>query len=191
MKGENMTDIALFIKDPHLNRLIRLEFERIGKSVGADTDSCNILITDTKDALESPSQNKILISHDTESIKNTVVLKRPVDMAELRLTVDEFFKLPTQTNETKSLEGTKVKLLKEEKSALIGNSKIPLTENEFILLSELIEKSTPISRDEINSLLNASGNTPEVYICALRKKLTQNDGVNPIITVRGKGYKLR
>ena len=186
-----MTDIALFIKDPQLNRLIRLEFERIEKIVGDDLESCKVLITDMKDALKLPPQNKILISYDVEDLKNAVVLKRPVDMAELRRAVSEFFKQPIEKAEEKASENTKVKLLKEEKSALIGNSKIPLTENEFVLLSELIEKDAPISRDEINYLLNASGNTPEVYICALRKKLTQDDGVNPIITVRGKGYKLR
>ena len=187
-----MTDITLFISDPSFRRLLRLELERIEKTVGESGEDCFLLITDTHDVSDIFHKRKILITRGAESNKTNLILRRPVDMQKLRILVSEIFKQTETNHEQKTKNDTSIKLIKEEKSARIGETKIHLTENEFILLSALKEKSGElISREEINSLLNSSGNTPEVYICTLRKKLTVDDGVNPIITVREKGYKLR
>jgi len=187
-----MTDITLLINDPSLLRLLRIELERIGKSVGENGEDCALLITDTIKESNISHKNKIIISRELETDKKAIVLKRPVDMSELRLIISDLFKQTEPKAEFKRKKKPSFKLLKEEKAVIVGNEKVTLTENEFVLLSALSEKRGElISRDEINELLNASGNTPEVYICGLRKKLAQRDGVNPIITVRGKGYKLR
>ena len=187
-----MIDITLAIKDPSLETLIKLELLRCGKRVGCNGEKSAILITDTVcDNLNC--DHTILISAADPTTNADVVLRRPVDLAELRDSVEKLLSFNDQSiRMTRVKSAFSIRLLKSEHAALLGDTKILLTDNEFILLSALIEnRGTPISRDDINKLLNSGGNTPEVYICSLRKKLTLDDGRNPIITVRGKGYAIR
>ena len=69
---------------------------------------------------------------------------------------------------------------------------ITLSDHEMTILTRLCECSgEPVSREELNALLGASGgNIADVYVCRLRKKLEDTDGRRVIFTVRSKGYKI-
>lgn len=69
---------------------------------------------------------------------------------------------------------------------------ITLSDHEMTILTRLCECSgEPVSREELNALLGASGgNIADVYVCRLRKKLEDIDGRRVIFTVRSKGYKI-
>ncbi|MBR0454551.1 MAG: winged helix-turn-helix transcriptional regulator [Clostridia bacterium] len=69
---------------------------------------------------------------------------------------------------------------------------ITLSDHEMKILTRLCECSgEPVSREELNALLGASGgNIADVYVCRLRKKLEDTDGRRVIFTVRSKGYKI-
>ena len=69
---------------------------------------------------------------------------------------------------------------------------ITLSDHERTILTRLCECSgEPVSREELNALLGASGgNIAGVYVCRLRKKLEDTDGRRVIFTVRSKGYKI-
>ncbi len=72
------------------------------------------------------------------------------------------------------------------------NRYVQLSNCEMALLEGLCRKSgEPVSREELNSLLDAQrGNIVDVYICRLRKKLESADGRRLIFTVRSSGYKI-
>ena len=69
---------------------------------------------------------------------------------------------------------------------------ITLSDHEMKILTRLCESARePVSREELNALLGASGgNIADVYVCRLRKKLEEIDGRRVIFTVRSKGYKI-
>ncbi len=71
---------------------------------------------------------------------------------------------------------------------------LPLTHREFELLSLLINSNGAVSREEIiNKVFDgtATGNADAVYVNYLRKKLETLCGKNPIISVRGYGYRFK
>ena len=114
--------------------------------------------------------------------------QRPVSLKELRDTVNALLERKSVSVFKNEEEKDEIILLTDRKSVLFNGNKICLTPNEFLLLERLLERQgCPVSREEINTLLCADGNTSDVYICMLRKKLTHNRR-SPVITIRGKGY---
>lgn len=82
-------------------------------------------------------------------------------------------------------------VLKEDsRCALMGNRQLPLSQKEFMVLSLLLQKGEEgISKQELDALLDAKEtNEGQVYICHLRRKLEQAFDLQPIKTVRNKGY---
>ena len=79
------------------------------------------------------------------------------------------------------------------KKAIWGNDGIALSDTEYKVLSLLCEKrGEVVTRQEIDELLEANeGNSADVYICMLRRKIDNRLGVKLIYTVRGEGYKLK
>ena len=77
--------------------------------------------------------------------------------------------------------------------AIWGDVKIPLSENEYKVLSLLCEnRGEPVEREKIYLLLGAEdGNMGDVYICHLRRKIDNKLGLKLIYTIRGKGYMLK
>ncbi len=77
--------------------------------------------------------------------------------------------------------------------ALWGDIKIPLSENEYKVLSLLCKnRGETVEREKIYSLLGAEdGNMGDVYICHLRRKIDNKLGLKLIYTIRGKGYMLK
>ncbi len=73
--------------------------------------------------------------------------------------------------------------------ATVGNRRIPLTPTEAAVLRRLCDRpGEPVSRDELCSLIGGGGNSVDVYICHLRRKIEKPLGRRMIATVRGKGY---
>ncbi len=73
-------------------------------------------------------------------------------------------------------------------------SYVTLTEKEYAIFKMLYDKKdTVVLRDDIAAVARGGGqetNAADVYVCMLRRKLTELLGKNPIKTVRGKGYTL-
>lgn len=79
-----------------------------------------------------------------------------------------------------------------DKSAVWGEMRIPLSDNEYRLLSLLCDnRCEVVGRDQISALLRADGNMGDVYICHLRRKIDNKLGLKLIYTIRGKGYMLK
>lgn len=79
------------------------------------------------------------------------------------------------------------------KSAVWGDQLIPLSDNEFKVLSLLCDNRYElVEREKIDSILGSEdGNIGDVYICHLRKKIDNKLGLKLIYTIRGKGYMLK
>lgn len=80
-----------------------------------------------------------------------------------------------------------------QKGVIYQGHEIPLSPKERALYALLISRrGETVGRDEIASVLfdDSSGNSPEVYVSYLRKKLDYALGRHLIRTVRGKGYRI-
>lgn len=80
-----------------------------------------------------------------------------------------------------------------DKAAIWGDQLIPLSDNEYKVLSLLCEnRREVVERERIYAELGAEdGNMGDVYICHLRRKLDNKLGIKLIYTIRGKGYMLK
>ena len=189
-----MNDITVYVNDPMLCAIICVELERIGRSVGCHGEECILLIIDADGAKPDDSENiphTLILGISREAERHTgefdAILKRPVLLSELRSAVIELLERKEKLTDT---EKDEIILLTDKKTVLLNGKKIYLTPNEYKLLELLASKrGGAVSREEINSLLCGDGNTSDVYICMLRKKLTLNRRC-PIVTIRGKGYSL-
>lgn len=81
----------------------------------------------------------------------------------------------------------------ESKSAVYGDTVIPLSDNEFLVFSILFQnRGQAVERATLDVLLGSDGsNMGDVYICHLRKKIDNKLGLKLIYTVRGRGYALK
>lgn len=182
-----MTDTVIQLKDPSLATLIRLELERNGVSVIQKSDNCLLFITDTNERPNFKYSFKIGVVRSSESLDDSfdVILRRPIDLSELRQTI---FRLFEYQNTVKETNNNLIYTFPNDKTVIWEGRRTKLTNNEFIILSALLEANgEPVSRERLNEITDSAGNAVDVYICYLRKKLFFN-GKNPIITVRGKGY---
>jgi hypothetical protein len=80
-----------------------------------------------------------------------------------------------------------------DKAAVWGDQIIPLSDNEFKVLSLLCDNRYElVEREKIDSILGSEdGNICDVYICHLRRKIDNKLGLKLIYTIRGKGYMLK
>ena len=182
-----MTDTVIILKDPSLATLIRLELERNGMSVSESPEDCILFINDEPTSANFKYSFKIGIARSNEPMRDSfdVILQRPIDLSELRKTISELFERQITIKESNN---NSIYTFPNDKTVLWEGRRIKLTNNEFIVFSALLEANgEPVSRGRLNELTDSTGNTADVYICYLRKKLFFN-GKNPIITVRGKGY---
>ncbi len=86
-------------------------------------------------------------------------------------------------------------LAPEGDAALVEGRRIPLTPTEAALLGCLLEHRAaspgePVPRAALAALIDGGGNSLDVYICHLRRKLEKPVGRRMIGTVRGRGYVL-
>ena len=190
-----MKDVTVYSEDSIFSCLLLSEIKKLGKSVNSQNESCILLVVDI-DCAGSDSAISEIAHTFTLGISREIsqkgeldaLLKRPVSLKELRDTVNALLERKSVSVFKNEEEKDEIILLTDRKSVLFNGNKIGLTPNEFLLLERLLERQgCPVSREEINTLLCADGNTSDVYICMLRKKLTHNRR-SPVITIRGKGY---
>lgn len=188
-----MKDISVYSDDTIFLSLLTSELRRIGKNVGGIGDDCILLILDADcenscAKAETPHTFTLGVTRELSRHESEfdALIRRPVSMSELREKVSEI--LERREHSDFPSDEDEIILLTDRKTVLFNGKKILLTPNEFSLLEQLIaNRGNVVSRSTINALLGGDGNTSDVYICMLRKKLTVNRR-SPIVTLRGKGY---
>ena len=188
-----MKDVTIYTDDRIFGRLIESEIKKLGRSTSCHEENCILLIIDAesrnvKRAIEEiPHSFTLGISREIKAAFDfDACLKRPVSLKELRDTVKDILERKTVKSIKSTSEDDEIILLTDRKSVLFNGNRIALTPNEFILLEHLIlNRGNAVSREKINELLCGDGNTADVYICMLRKKLTFNRR-SPIVTLRKK-----
>ena len=135
-----------------------------------------------------------MIHDEIESICSAV-LRRPFLVSEF-LSLFKSSGISTEEKIGRASRGKRYQYLTADpitRSAVWGNMKIPLSDNEFKILSVLCEnRGELVDREHIHSLIGASdGNIGDVYICHLRRKIDNKLGLKLIYTIRGKGYMLK
>ncbi len=82
-------------------------------------------------------------------------------------------------------------LSEDSKTVSLGDFSVTLTPAEWDILRHLYDRRGElVPREELADLLGGGGNSVEVYICHLRRKLEKPLGRRLIATVRGRGYRL-
>ncbi len=191
-----MKDIIVLTKDKSLFELIFCELSPLGYSVGElGGRDCYLLFADADDrtvlgAIGSVKHKRLVyISRRPEGVVGEV-LARPISMPELRTAVRAAFSKKAESE--KAVDGAeKLVLEPEEHAAKIGELRVPLSKNEFLILSALIDAGgRAVGRKALEDAIgSSSAGELEVYICRLRRKL-ERGGRRLILTERGVGYKL-
>jgi DNA-binding response OmpR family regulator len=165
----------------------------------ADLDSCS-----TEELVQLP-KNVTLIGYTrqdpSEMHKKTQLcsstLHRPfrtVELIELLGEESSYRSRAQNAKKAEKIQDNKVLTVSSgDKSAIWGDVKIALSDNEYKLLSVLCRnRGEAVSRETICSLLGVTdGNMGDVYICHLRRKIDNKLGLKLIYTIRGKGYMLK
>ena len=121
---------------------------------------------------------------------------KPFSFEELLARVRAQFRAPTQ-REASVLEAGDVRIDLRTRRVERGGREVHLTAREFELLAYFARHPDQVlSREQILNAVWGFDFDPgtkvlEVYIGYLRRKLGQDDGVEPIETVRNVGYRLR
>lgn len=199
--------------DKRFARMLTIELESIGIEIFASADSLgegdvSYVIAD----LDSVSETKLL-----EYSQNAILIgfsrNDENDIYEKSSLCEEFFKRPFSMRDFLTLFGGERKSLTErgyikkettqntaylsvsdiDKAAVWEDQIIPLSDNEFKVLSLLCENRFQlVERERIYAIIGADeGNMGDVYICHLRKKIDNKLGLKLIYTIRGKGYMLK
>lgn len=198
-------NLAIVSKRRELIRFFELEALNCGFEVSsfdkspAELSCFDLLIIDTAVTLRAPTifEGRVIFITDEENSTpdGAECLSYPIPVDTLRYVYEQML------YGERAVERT---VIRDEKDDCIffyrdhndtvgykGRS-ITLSDHERKILTRLCECSgEPVSREELNALLGASGgNIADVYVCRLRKKLEDIDGRRVIFTVRSKGYKI-
>ena len=199
--------------DNRFARMLTIEIQSLGIEIVDSYDMVGVgdvsyVIADLDSVSEAElleySQNAILIgfSHRNENdIHERAYLceeffKRPFSMRDFLTLFGGERKSMTQRVYTKkeSAQNTAILSVSDiDKAAVWGDQLIPLSDNEYRVLSLLCDNRFQlVERERIYALLGAQdGNMGDVYICHLRKKIDNRLGLKLIYTIRGKGYMLK
>ena len=205
--------VAVLSSDTIFARMLELEFSMLGLQVLSassmdDSDTAEVTVLDL-DSVDPPSnshgivigftRNSALVKIDTHR-HCSMILHRPFEVRLLRREVlsalgameESPFSHQEKRAEEKGPEEKSISLtLNEEKSVLIiGDQSVSLTPIEARMMSILLEhRGQTVSREHFCALIGeSSANKVEVYICYLRRKTDQPNGLRLIRTIRGKGY---
>jgi two-component system, OmpR family, response regulator len=122
-------------------------------------------------------------------------LVKPFSMAELVARVRAHLRLIEQTSHT-TLRGAGIEVDLLTREVRSDGQRVALSTTEFELLVCLLrQRGQVLTREQILSAVwgyehDPATNVVDVYIGYLRRKLAQQDGSNPIVTVRSVGYRL-
>jgi len=200
--------------DSRFSRMLTLTLSEIGVAVQeelnadnsdlhnyliADLDSCSAkelkdhfektTVIGFSDSYEKDNEDKIAFCH--HFFHRPFLVSDFLDAFESDSEPIPKMRKPKQNPQTKNLNYLTVD--NSSKAALWGDMRIPLSDNEYKLLSILCEnRGETVAREQIYSILGAEdGNMGDVYICHLRRKIDNKLGLKLIYTVRGKGYMLK
>ena len=209
-----MRKLARIISDDkRFSKMLSLELSDIGVEIISETDELldedelytivDLDSVDTDSLAELSEISTVLgFTKKCDEVRNKAselcarVFLRPFLMSDF-LSVFGQGKIVKQSSKFKSQEPIKkanILSLDESASAAIwGDLRIPLSDNEYRVLSLLCQhRGELVERERIYSLLGADeGNMGDVYICHLRRKIDNKLGLKLIYTVRGKGYMLK
>ena len=209
-----MSKIATIVsKDVRFAHMLSISLNSLGftvsdKSFETDESDASYIIAD----LDSVNETELLqYSHSAVLIG---ISKKPENEIYTKAALcEEFFQRPFLMRDFLSIFGGAKRILidrsyprKEafkqpnyltvselDKAAIWGDQMIPLSDNEYKVLSLLCKnRREVVERERIYAELSAEdSNMGDVYICHLRKKLDNKLGLKLIYTVRGKGYMLK
>ena len=209
-----MRKLARIISDDkRFSKMLSIELSDIGVDTISSTDDnledCELYTVVDLDSVNSDelfalSEGSTVIGYTKKQnlVDNNVievcarVFYRPFLISDF-LSVFGQGKIIKQSNKIKPQEPIKkayiLSLDTSSYSAIWGERRIPLSENEYRVLSLLCQhRGELVERERIYSLLGAvEGNMGDVYICHLRRKIDNKLGLKLIYTVRGKGYMLK
>ena len=198
-------NLAIVSKRRELIRFFELEALNCGFEVSSFDKmplklSCfDLLIIDTAVTLRAPTifEGRVIFITDEENSTpdGAECLSYPIPVDTLRYVYEQML------YGERAVERTVIRDEKDDRiffyrdhNDTVGykGRSITLSDHERTILTRLCECSgEPVSREELNALLGASGgNIADVYVCRLRKKLEDIDGRRVIFTVRSKGYKI-
>ena len=198
-------NLAIVSKRRELIRFFELEALNCGFEVSSfdkmplELSCFDLLIIDTAVTLRAPTlfEGRVIFITDEENSTpdGAECLSYPIPVDTLRYVYEQML------YGERAVERTVIRDEKDDRiffyrdhNDTVGykGRSITLSDHEMTILTRLCECSgEPVSREELNALLGASGgNIADVYVCRLRKKLEDTDGRRVIFTVRSKGYKI-
>ena len=153
---------------------------------GALSEAASLIVI-ARDAIPS--------SVTVPELRRTDLLRRPFDIGALErlfsMYAEAFFRTQEPPQPTLPAHPTGIIPSDNFSSVSVDGSTVTLSPQEGRILSCLWEsRGKPVAREELQGLLggSADGNSVEVYVCHLRKKLETPSSPRLIRTVRGKGY---
>lgn len=206
--------VKIFSQEERFSRMLSLELSDIGVDTVSELESYDNedslfavldLDTYTPDALISLPDNTKVICYSRRSSDEigelpeicSVLLSRPFPISAFLSHfghVERIRQTVRVTNkEVREPQINKLTVDQDSKNARWGDEVIPLSENEYKVLSLLCQnRGEAVNRETIDMLLGADeSNMGDVYVCHLRKKIDHKLGLKLIYTIRGKGYMLK
>lgn len=212
-----MSNFARIISsDARFSHMLSLEIASIGVEVVdkfsdvEDGDICYVVVdldSVNESVIREYARNYVLIGFSHEDAKDIEYkasmceefFRRPFLISELLSVFDSNIlperiqKRPITRERVKGISPMHLSVSEMDKSAVWGEMRIPLSENEYKVLTLLCDNRCEIvEREQIGAILGANdGNMGDVYICHLRRKIDNKLGLKLIYTIRGKGYMLK
>ena len=196
--------VAIISQRKEFSRFFELEALNFGFQVSvfnesnADLSGVDLCIVDAEMNTNIFDSNVATVlagdDKDGEHFKEVIRMPYPTSLKELqRLYTSIMLGKGSDDTASNTVEDEKIFFYKARNNLIrYCGEEIRLSEYELKLLECLCRSAkTPVSRDELNSLLGAnSGNIADVYVCKLRKKLETVNSKKIIFTVRTQGYKI-
>lgn len=180
-----MKRISIETNDRELRALLTLWLadEGYGLSDGEGSEG-DVRVVDTESIPFDSDVNAVYIVEDREEIEGEgfTAIERPFSRLVLLEAVRGRITAPD----------VGIRLDGKRRRVYHKRAYVSLTEKEYAIFKMLYDrKDTVVLRDDIAAVARGGGqetNAADVYVCMLRRKLTELLGASPIKTVRGKGY---
>ena len=202
--------IVILSDDAVFARMLELEFQMLDLSVFvADTPDAEIeadvILLDLDSVLPPPPDRytrmigftrNFAISALDSNRQCSMILHRPFELRLLRQEVLAW--LPgtaggAEAQPKRERARLSLSLDRETCALLCCENRILLTQTEFCVMECLLaNRGEVVSRETISAAIGESAaNKTDVYVCFLRRKLEKVTDQAIILTVRGKGYRLK
>ena len=195
MDEKGKRKVSIETSDAELYEMLALWLYDDGYEV-VTTDDADLCVIDTEE------EKSAKIPPEKEKEKKGTSILYVIDDGEGSFETSEdslarpFTKLEFLGAVRKKCGGEEIPLRLDHKRKRIYSKKsyITLTEKEYLIFRLLYDAAgNNVPRDDIAAIARGGEqktNAADVYICMLRRKLTELLGKSPIKTVRGKGYSL-